>query len=184
MAKMLLVSKSACQCGPGSPEARFTRTRRERTTEHTIQQIPSLISLPLLHRPPLLPLSLPLQQPLQLLSIIEYSPGPLPTRRTARLFSIPVQRTRLAEIMPTPRHHRTLIIPLTDHTLERDILQHRLFVFLLILLVSFHPAPFQIGVRDDGSLDVLALCDGLPFAIQLPALFVVASFVQEFAGVA
>ncbi len=165
---MLLVSKSACQCGPGRPEAHLTRPRGERNTEPTIQQIPSLSPL-------LSSLSLFLSNNLfNLLALLNTPPCTLSTRRTARLFSRPIQRTRLAEMMPTPRHHKSLIFLLTDHKIERDILQHRLFVFLLlILLASFHPAPFQISFRDDGSLDVLALCEGLPFPIQLPALFVV-----------
>lgn len=72
--------------------------------------------------PPLRSLSLLLQDLLQILSPIEYTTRSSATSSTRRILPIPLQRTRLAEVVPTLRDDRVIIRLLTNDTREWDLL--------------------------------------------------------------
>lgn len=55
------------------------------------------------------PLSFLIQKSIQLLRHVEHSARPSPASRTGGIFSIPLQCTRLAEVMPAFGDHRTLV---------------------------------------------------------------------------
>ena len=82
--------------------------------------------------------------------------------------------------MPTPRNDRIRIRLLANNTRKRDALEHLLLVLIIRIRISISPIP----TRHRPAPGLLPLAHILPLAIQLPALLVVLSGMQELAAVA
>ena len=81
--------------------------------------------------------------------------------------------------MPTPRDNRIRIGLLANDTRKRNALQQFPLILLLLLLIAS-----RIPTRHCPASHLLALAHILPLAIELPALLVVLTGVQELAAVA
>lgn len=148
-----------------------------------------LSPLPRLPLQPLCPRFLLLQQLRQPLRRIKDPVRPTPTRRTARIFPVPFQRTSLAEIMTAACDDGgTRIGTPADNARKGDVFEESffgcfgVFFFFFSSVFGFVTA---VSAGDDGAMEVLfALGHVLPFLVELPPVCVVFASVEEFAVVA